>query len=66
MTNSRIEDELDSSLIGAFEAERIDNVQKVKKLIHCSGVYTKGYSFPEQGTWHMERKKNSFEEYPVS
>jgi len=64
MTNSQIQDELDSSLIGAFEAERIDNVQKVKKLIHCNGVYTKGYSFPEQGTWHMDRKKTVLKNIP--
>jgi hypothetical protein len=42
-------DELDSAKIGEFEAERIDNVQNVKKLVKCVGIYSKGYTFPEQG-----------------
>jgi sphingolipid delta-4 desaturase len=57
-------DELDSSRIGAFEAERIDNVSKVKKMINCVGVYSKGFTFPEQGTWHMDRKKAVLKNHP--
>jgi sphingolipid delta-4 desaturase len=57
-------DELDSAKIGEFEAERIDNVKSVKKLVKCVGVYSKGYTFPEQGTWHMDRKKAILKAYP--
>lgn len=45
------QDDLDTSLIGAFQAEKIDNVarEKVKKMVPCVGIYSRGYVLPEQG-----------------
>lgn len=48
-------DELDTSLIGEFQADKIDNVDttKVKKMIPCVGLYSKGYALPEQGMFRV-------------
>merc|ERR1712000_210239 len=59
-------DDLDTSCIGAFDAERIDTVDqsKIKKMVPCVGIYSRGYVLPEQGTWHLDRKKAILKDHP--
>merc|ERR1712063_70289 len=60
------QDDLDTSLIGAFQAEKINDVapEKVKKMVPCVGIYSRGYVLPEQGTWHLDRKKAILKAHP--
>jgi len=57
---------LATSQIGAFEAEKIDGLDRsqVKKQITALGIFTKGLVLPEQGTWHLDRKKAILKEHP--
>jgi len=59
-------DLLATSQIGAFEAEKIDGLDRsqVKKQITALGIFTKGLVLPEQGTWHLDRKKAILKEHP--
>lgn len=61
-----VQGELDTSNIGTFQAEKIDDVSpdKVTKMIPCVGIYSRGYVLPEQGTWHLERKKAILKAHP--
>jgi len=60
------QDELDTSLIGAFQADKIDDVDetKIKKMVPCVGIYSRGYTLPEQGTWHLNRKRAVLRDHP--
>jgi len=66
MAPNTVDDDLDTSLIGAFQADKIDDVdlKKVKKMIPCVGIYSRGYSLPEQGTWHLDRKRAILRDHP--
>jgi len=59
-------DELDSSRIGAFEADKIDNLEsnKIAKMVTFVNLRSDAYSLPEQGSWHLERKRAILKDHP--
>lgn len=61
-----VDDELDTSKIGAFEADRIDNVekQKIVKMVSFANLRRDYYTVPEQGSWHLERKRAVIRDHP--
>jgi len=59
-------DELDTSRIGAFEADKIDNLEKnkIQKMVTFVNLRKDAYSLPEQGSWHLERKRAILKDHP--
>jgi len=60
------QDELDSTRIGAFEADKIDSLDKnkIQKMVTFVNLRRDGYTLPEQGSWHLERKRAILRDHP--
>jgi len=60
------QDDLDTSAIGEFQADKIDDVSsdKITKMVPCVGIYSRGYVLQKSGTWHLGRKKAILKDHP--
>lgn len=57
---------VDSSQVGYFEAESVEKTEtkKQRKLVKMNGLLLTGVRLPEQGSWHLERKKEILKKHP--